>query len=100
MRGSPGLIIILVFLLGGVAIAGLGVLSPVRLGVIQEQVLGFLHGGIVRHETEMFVDNCVMVREGEPPRAVPRTRRRVFFRDGTALEIMFSGQPIASNAPC
>lgn len=100
MRGSPGLIIILFFLLTGVSVLGVGVMSPVRLGVIQEQVIGLIHGGIVNQDLETFVDNCVIIREGEPPRAIPRTRRRVFFRDGTSLEIIFSGTPIASNAQC
>ncbi len=99
MRGG-GILIILLLLLLGVTIAGTGVLAPMRLGFIQEQVLSVIHGGVVGEQEETFVDNCLQIEGQQGRRAVQRTRRRVFFRDGTTLEIIFSNPPTASNANC
>lgn len=99
MRGG-GLIIILLLLLVVVALAGTAVLQPLRLGFVQEQVLGLVHGGIVGEQQETFVENCLQIEGQEGLRAVQRTRRRVFFADGTSLEIIYSEPPTISNANC
>jgi hypothetical protein len=99
MRGA-GLLLILLVLGAVLAVAGTGYMAPTRLAFLQEQVLGFVHGGIAHVEEDSSVQSCVYINEGEPPKAVTRIRRTVFFRDGTSLEITFNGVPTASDAQC
>lgn len=97
--GGPGivlfLIIILVAMLG---IGGFGLFAPTKLAVAHERALSLLHGGIASVNEETYVDGCVNVEGLEGPRAITRTHRTVFFNDGTTLEVVFSGQPAATNA--
>ena len=94
MKGGGGLILLLlIVLIGGIALAGTGVLTPTRLAYVQEQILGIIHGGIADTDEQSYVDSCVRTSDDAPPKAVLRQRRIVKFRDGTQLEIIFSGPP-------
>jgi hypothetical protein len=97
--GGAGLIALLMILLTGViAVAGIGLFAPTRLAAAHEQALGLLHGGVADVDERSYVDGCVAVEGAEGPRAVMRTWRKVSYRDGTTLEVVFSGQPAATNA--
>lgn len=100
-RGAAGaglIALLVIFLTGAIAVAGIGLFAPTRLAVAQEQALGLLHGGVAYIDEQSFVDGCVAVEGADGPRAVMRTRRVVSYRDGTTLEVVFSGQPAATNA--
>ncbi|MBX0326233.1 hypothetical protein K2Z83_00810 [Oscillochloris sp. ZM17-4] len=101
-RGSAGgaaLILLLLFLTAGaVALAGLGIFSPASLAAPQERILGMIHGGVADTAEETYVDGCVQIPGADGPRAVTRTRRTLTFRDGTSLEVVFSGAPALTNA--
>ncbi|NJP06887.1 MAG: hypothetical protein HC837_15345 [Chloroflexaceae bacterium] len=99
MRGSPLPIIFVLGLVGIILAVGVtGILAPIRLSFMQEQVLSLLHNGVADEFEETTVENCVPTNQG--PRAVPQTRRRVTYRDGTVFEIVIRGQPVPSNAQC
>lgn len=98
-RTSPlPLIIFILVILGIVALFGIGIMAPQSLGVLQEQVLRPLHGGIASSTDEFYVDNCVPI-DGQIM-AVPRVRRTVRYGDGTELVIIFSERPHPSDAQC
>ncbi len=98
MRGA-GLLIILLIILGVGALGVTGTVAPSRLAVIQEQVLGLVHGGIVRVEEQPLVDNCVQIEGQEGLRNINRVRRIVYFADGASLEIIYRSPP-TENANC
>ncbi len=100
MRGAGGLVFLIIIVLVVISLGGTGFMAPVRLGLAQEFVLGVVHGGIVDVREDIYVDNCVRIEGDERVLAVQRTRRTVFFGDGTTLETIFSGQPVESNAQC
>jgi hypothetical protein len=101
-RGAAGgatIILLLLFLaVGAIALAGLGIFSPASLAAPQERILGLLHGGIADTVEETYVDGCVKIPDADGPRAITRTRRMISFRDGTSLEVVFSGAPALTNA--
>lgn len=100
-RNGAGLMFILVLLIAGVlALAGVGLFAPTRLALVQEQALGLLHGGVVNTSEQTFVDGCVQTEGAVTPQAVTRTRRTLVFRDGTSLEVTFSGAPAPTNVQC
>jgi hypothetical protein len=90
----------MLLLIGTVAFAGVGFFAPTRLAMAQEQALGLLHGGVASTDEQPFVDGCVLLEGASAPQAVTRTRRTVVFRDGTALEVTFSGKPAPTNVGC
>jgi hypothetical protein len=96
---SPALLIILIVLLGGGWLLGTGYMAPMRLSVLQEQVVGLAHGGVVGSDEEVLVDNCVPVRGREGLWNITRLRRIVFFADGSRLEFTYSSPP-SENANC
>jgi len=97
--GGASLITVLCLLLAGcIALAGVGLFAPARLAVAHEHALGLLHGGIATSTEQTFVDGCVPVAGVDAPQAITRTRRVVLYRDGTALEVIFSGHPAPTNA--
>lgn len=97
--GGAGIIAMLLILLtGAVALAGVGLFAPARLAIAHERALGLLHGGIADSFEETYVDGCVVVEGAASPQAITRTRRIVLYRDGTSLEVVFSGQPAPTNA--
>lgn len=100
-RGGAGagiLALLLILFIGAVGLAGVGIFAPARLAVAHERALGLLHGGIADSYEETFVDGCVAVEGAASPQAVTRTRRVVAYRDGTTLEVVFSGKPAPTNA--
>lgn len=101
-RGSVGgaaIILLLIFLAAGaIALAGIGIFAPASLATPQQQILGLIHGGVDDTLEETYVDGCVEVVDASGPRAITRTRRTVSFRDGTSLEVVFSGTPALTNA--
>jgi hypothetical protein len=97
--GGAAIILLLLFLaVGAITLAGLGIFTPASLAVPQERILSLLHGGIADTVEETYVDGCVKVPEVNGPRAITRTRRTISFRDGTSLEVVFSGAPALTNA--
>ncbi len=101
-RGSAGgaaLILFLIFILVGViALAGLGIFAPASLAAPQERILSLIDGGVADTTEETYVDGCVTIDGADGPRAITRTRRTLSFRDGTSLEVVFSGAPALTNA--
>jgi hypothetical protein len=101
-RGAGGgatIILFLIFLaVGAIALAGIGIFTPASLAAPQERILGLLHGGIDDTVEETYVDGCVQIPNTDGPRAVTRTRRTISFRDGTSLEVVYSGAPALTNA--
>jgi hypothetical protein len=100
MFGSGLIFFLMLVILGGLAIGAVGLFAPTRLALVQEQTLGVLHGGIADTNEVVYVDNCVQVEGAEGPQAITRTRRIVTYRDGTMLEIVFSGPATSTNAQC
>lgn len=96
--GSGFTFFVLLFLIGALALGGITLFLPVRLGMAQEYLVGMLHGGIADSYEEHYVDGCVTVPGVDGPRAITRTRRYTTFRDGTTLEVVFSGRPVLTNA--
>jgi hypothetical protein len=101
-RGSAGgaaIILLLLFIVvGAIALAGIGIFAPASLAAPQERVLSLIHGGVADTAEETYVDGCVQIPGANGPRAVTRTRRTLTFRDGTSLEVVFSGSPALTNA--
>jgi len=96
---SPALLIILIVLLGGGWLLGTAYMAPMNLSVLQEQVVGLAHGGVVGSDEEVLVDNCVPVRGREGLWNITRLRRIVFFADGSRFEFTYSSPP-SENANC
>jgi hypothetical protein len=97
--GGAGILTLLIFLFAAVlALAGVGLFAPARLAIVHEQVLGLLHGGIADTFEETYVDGCVVVPGSDQAQAITRTRRIVTYRNGTTLEVVFSGRPAPTNA--
>jgi hypothetical protein len=96
---SPAILIILVLLLGMGWLFGTGYIAPMRLSILQEQIVGLAHGGIVAADEEVLVDNCVPVGGREGLWNITRLRRIVFFADGSRLEFTYSSPP-TENANC
>ncbi len=101
-RSSGGGLIFLLLLLLAVSLglAGVGLFAPTRLAIAQEQTLGLLNGGIMSSTETTYVDGCVRIPGADQPQAITRTRRSVVFRNGTTLEIVFSGRPAPTNVQC
>jgi hypothetical protein len=96
--GSGFTFLLLLFLTCVVALGGIALFMPARIGMAQEYLVGALHGGIANSYEEHYVDGCVDVPGSDGPRAITRTRRYTTFRDGTTLEVVFSGRPVLTNA--
>ncbi|NJN17207.1 MAG: hypothetical protein HC822_13485 [Oscillochloris sp.] len=98
MGGAGFMFMLLLLISGTLALGGLGIFVPVRLAIPQERLISLLHGGIADSFEETYVDGCVAVAGEDGLRAITRTRRVTFFRDGTTLEVTFSGRPVLTNA--
>ncbi len=96
--GSGFTFLLLLFLTATVALGGIALFTPARLGIAQEYLVSTLHGGIAASYEEHYVDGCVTLPGFDGPRAITRTRRYTTFRDGTTLEVVFSGRPVLTNA--
>lgn len=70
-----------------------GTYEPVKLSIVQEQVLGFLHGGIVNEGEQVTIDGCVEVQGRDGLWAVRRVNRIVKFADGSSLSVIYSSPP-------
>ncbi|MFV9503698.1 MAG: hypothetical protein AB4911_03950 [Oscillochloridaceae bacterium umkhey_bin13] len=98
MGGAAALFMLVILMAGVIAIAGVGLFAPARLAIVHEQALGLIHGGIASTNEETYVDGCVSVPGLDGRRAITRTHRTVTFRNGTTLEVVFSGAPAPTNA--
>jgi hypothetical protein len=96
--GSGITFLFLFFMLSVITLGAVALFMPARLGMAQEYLVGTIHGGIAETYEEHYVDGCVNVAGASEPRAITRTRRITTFRDGTTLEIVFSGRPVLTNA--
>ena len=97
--GGAGITAIMIIIITAlIALAGIGIFAPARLATAQEYSLSLLHGGIGEVAEETYVDGCVSVPGADALQAVTRTRRMVSYRDGTTLEVVFSGRPAPTNA--
>lgn len=87
-----------IVLAGALALGGVAIFLPARLALVQERLIGLVHGGIAGSYEETYVDGCVQLDGVDGARAITRTRRVTSFSDGTSLEVVFSGQPALTNA--
>lgn len=98
-RAGRGFAILLVALaLAIAATLGMGIFVPARLALVQERVVGVLHGGVASSSEATFVDACVQSAAG--PQAVTRTVRTTIFQDGTSIAVTFSSAPTPTNSQC
>ncbi|NOK59610.1 MAG: hypothetical protein GFH27_549285n134 [Chloroflexi bacterium AL-W] len=101
---TPNLKIFFVFVFIAILICGmlLGIsfLAPSRLALVQEHMLGVLHGGIVDQQEDVYVDGCARISDVDGPQAVTRTTRTTVFGDGTILTVMFTSPPTPTNVQC
>ena len=95
-RGIALLLIVLALALAAMLVMGLFV--PARLALVQEHVVGVLHGGVAASDERTFVDACVQSADG--PQAVTRTVRTTIFQDGTSIAVTFSSAPTPTNSQC
>ncbi|NJM07956.1 hypothetical protein HC891_19845 [Candidatus Gracilibacteria bacterium] len=98
--GAGFIFFLMLVIAGGLTIGAIGLFAPTRLALVQEHTLSVLHGGIADTSEVIYVDNCVQVEGADSPQAITRTRRIVTYRDGTMLEIVFSGPATSTNAQC
>jgi hypothetical protein len=100
-RSATGAVLLLIILLSSqVTMLGVGFFAPAKLAVVQERIIGLLHGGIARSEEHTFVDACIEGQGAEGPQAVTRTIRTAVFLDGTSLSVSFSTIPTPTNSRC
>lgn len=100
-RGNSGLIIVLLLVLAAVvALFVVAFLSPIRLGVPQEQLLGLLHGGVANVAEQVQVECVPLEQSGGTPQAITRSSRTVTFRDNTSLIITFHTSPAQTDMIC
>jgi hypothetical protein len=100
MFGAGLTFFLMLVIVGGLLMGAIGLFAPTRLAFVQEQTLAVLHGGIADINEVVVVVNCVRVEGREALQAITRTERTVLYRDGTMLQVVFSGQPTSSNAQC
>ena len=94
------LMLITIFVVSVTALALFGLFTPTRLAFMHERTLSVLHGGVANTSEELYVDSCVWIEGAVRPQAVTRTQRTVMFRDGTSLDVRFSGKPTPTNGQC
>ncbi len=100
-RSAAGAVLLLIVLLSAsLALLGIGFFAPAKLAVVQERVIGVLHGGVVGSEEHTFVDACIEAQDAAGPQAVTRTIRTTVFLDGTSLSVTFSSIPRPTNSRC
>jgi hypothetical protein len=97
-KRSGATFVLLLLITATIALGGVALFLPTHLGIAQEYIVGALHGGVAERYEEHYVDGCVTIPGADGPRAVTRTRRYTTFRDGTTLEVVFSGRPVPTNA--
>jgi len=98
--GAGAVVLLIILLSASLALLGVGFFAPAKLAVIQERMIGMLHGGVARIEEHTFVDACIEAQDTEGPQAVTRTIRTTVFRDGTSLTVAFSSIPTPTNSQC
>jgi hypothetical protein len=96
--GSIITFVVLLLITATIALGGVALFLPTHLGIAQEHIIGALHGGVAERYEEHYVDGCVNIPGADGLRAITRTRRYTTFRDGTTLEVVFSGRPVPTNA--
>lgn len=100
-KSASGLLaLLIVLLLIGVLATGVTFFVPARIALLQERMIGLLHGGVAASEERTFVDACVMVPGADTPQAVTRTVRTTIFADGTSLSVTFNSSPTPTNSQC
>jgi hypothetical protein len=100
-RSAAGAVLLLIVLLSAsLALFGIGFFAPAKLAIVQERMIGVLHGGVAGIEERTFVDACVEAQGAEGPQAVTRTTRTTVFLDGTSLSVTFSSVPTPTNSQC
>lgn len=91
---------VFVIILMCVMLLGVSFFAPSRLALVQEHMLGALHGGIIDRQEDVYVDGCARISDVEGPQAVTRTTRTTTFGDGTILTVMFTSPPTPTNVQC
>lgn len=80
-------------------VLAIGFLSPTRLAMPQEYVLGAMHGGVATtHEAANVV--CALPGENGASQAVTRFTRTITFHDGTTLVVVFDSSPAPTTLGC
>lgn len=93
-------IVVIVIPLGLIAV---GKYEPLKLVIIQEQMLGLMKGGVSPAEEKEIVDGCVLVqvtKDAKDWRAVRRVERTVKFADGSQLKTIYSEPPQPTGTQC
>ena len=98
--GAGAVLLLIVLLSASMALLGIGFFAPAKLAVVQERLIGVLHGGVAGIEERTFVDACVEAQGAEGPQAVTRTTRTTAFLDGTSLSVTYSSIPTPTNSQC
>ena len=98
--GALIVLIVLVCLVAALLGMGVGFFAPARLALVQERMIGAIHGGVAGSDEHSFVDACVQFEGAEGPQAVTRTVRTTLFHDGTSLSVTFSSPPTPTNSQC
>jgi hypothetical protein len=100
-RTGAGAVVLLIVLVSvSLAFLGTGFFAPAKLAIIQERMIGMLHGGVATIEEHTFVDACIEGQNAGSPQAVTRTVRTTIFLDGTSLSVTFSSVPTPTNSQC
>jgi hypothetical protein len=112
-KSSGPLLILIVIIFFPIILLAVGKYEPTKLAIIQEQILGILHGGVSRPSESSEVDPCVVVpyqqrtpiengviiQQRQTMKAVRRFERTVRFGDGAEMTIIYSAPP-ENNPEC
>jgi hypothetical protein len=92
------IVLLVIFLPGSLVLVSF--YEPVKPAMLQELILGVMHGGVSDAKEQVSVDGCVTI-DGKPGYwAVRRVTRTVRFRDGSRLVITYSEPPEQSDTNC
>ena len=99
-NGTGAVVLLMVLFSFSLALVGIGFFAPAKLAMIQERMIGMLHGGVAMVEEHTFVDACIEEQSAGGPQAVTRTVRTTVFLDGTSFSVTFSSIPTPTNSRC
>ncbi len=93
------ILVLVIVVVGGLFVVAK--LDPVKIGLLQEQTISVVKGGVLESNEESYIDACVEVKIGNEVKrgAVRRIRRTTRYRDGSEMVITFS-QPPEINPQC
>lgn len=92
--------LIIVVIIIPLALIGIGKYEPVKLGIMHEQLLGLMKGGVIFSDEEVEVEGCEVVQGRDGYWAVRRVTRTTRFVDGSTLTLIYSEPPEESGTQC